>query len=145
MDVEGHEAGEDLGLLGRLRLTDHWELEAEISKSELSDSTRVDRRLGGAIMYDFSPYNRWSLYALGGMGVSQTDLGGGDFSAEQGYAELGLGLNWRLSRNLVLSADIRAGARETAGDDIALRTVEPVAVQDEENYTRARLSAILYF
>jgi hypothetical protein len=146
MDVEGQEVGSDLGLLGRFRLTDHFQIEGELAKSEIADSTRVDRRVGGALLYDFSPRSRFSLNVLAGLGFSQSEIGGGDFSAEQGYGEVGVGLTWNLSRNLAISGDIRAGQRETTGDDIVLMgTVPQPVMQDEESYTRARLSAILFF
>jgi hypothetical protein len=146
MDVEGQEIGSDVGLLGRFRLTDHFQIEGELAKSEIADSTRVDRRVGGALLYDFSPRSALSLNVLAGIGYSETEIGGGDFAAQQGYGELGVGLTWNLSRHLALSGDIRAGQRETAGDDVVLRSsVEPVPMQEQESYTRARLSALLFF
>jgi hypothetical protein len=147
MDVEGQEVGSDLGLLGRFRLTDHLQIEGELARSEIAVSDRVDRRVGAALLYDFSPRRVLSFNLLAGLGVSQSDIGGGEFSAEQGYGELGVGLTWNLSRRLALAADIRAGARETAGEEVVLRSVEPepVPMADEESYTRARLSAILFF
>lgn len=146
MNVEDQEIGSDIGLLGRFRFTDHFQLEGEFAKSEIADSTRVDRRLGAALMYDFFPRGTFSPFVLAGLGISQTEIGDDEFSTEQGYGELGIGLTWNLTRNLAISGDLRAGQRETTGDDVSLLATMPQPViGEEESFTRARLSAILFF
>ena len=60
VDTENNEAGSDIGLVGRVRLTRHFLLEAEVAKSELDDGSRVDRRLGGSLLFDFLPYSDFS-------------------------------------------------------------------------------------
>jgi hypothetical protein len=147
MDVEGQEIGSDVGLLGRLRLTNHFQLEAEFAKSEIADSTRVDRRIGAAAIYDFSPRSTFSPFVLAGLGFSQTEIGDDEFSTEQGYGELGVGLTWNLSRHLAISGDLRAGQRESSDDDVALLATmpQPLPMEEDEAFTRARLSAILFF
>jgi Outer membrane protein beta-barrel domain len=150
VDVENNDAGADLGLIGRLRLTRHLMLEAEFSKTELADGERVDKRLGGALLLDFMPYSALSPYVLGGGGFGQTEVNDGEFSAEQAYGELGAGLEWRLGRHIALFGDLRAGVRESnaSDDEIMLIKGRPggdASVDDNERFTRARIGALLYF
>lgn len=149
VDVEGNEYGTDLGLVGRLRLSDHFRLEGELSKTDIEDGARIDRRLGGALLYDFNPYGRLAPYILAGAGVGRAELDG-MYGANQGYGEVGLGLEWRLTRQFALIGDIRAGSRQNRADDDAVQplisTTPPAATMDEdENYTRGRIGALLYF
>ena len=142
--------GSDLGLVGRLRLTRHFLLEAEVSKTELSDGERVDKRIGGALMLDLLPHSALSPFLLGGGGFGQTDVNDGTFTAEQLYGELGVGLEWRLGRHFALFGDIRAGVRETNASEDELLLVRGVGgdeavIDDNERFTRARLGALLYF
>lgn len=143
--VEGQDAGSDLGLVGRFRLSEHLELEAELAKSELEAGGRVDRRVGGALLYDFRPRSTWSIFVLGGAGYGHTEMGAGSLEADQGYAELGAGLTWRVSDRLHLIGDLRGGRRHTDGDSVALKSTAPVGLADREDYNRARLGALLYF
>jgi hypothetical protein len=149
VDVENNDAGTDLGLIGRVRLTHRFVLEAEVSKTELADGARVDRRVGGALLFDFSPYNALSPYVLGGGGFGQTDVNDGTFTAEQAYAELGVGLHWTLGRHIALFGDLRAGVRESnaSEDEIAFLRNGPddPNVDDNERFTRARVGALLTF
>jgi hypothetical protein len=147
VDVEGNDAGGDIGLFGRLRLTHHLRLEGELSKSEHHEGARVDRRLGAALLYDFAPHGRLSPYLLGGLGVGQAELEGGLLTADTAYAELGVGLEWRLAPRFSLIGDIRAGARENRvdGDQLQPLIYSPASVKQDEAYTRGRLGAILYF
>ena len=146
MNVEDREATSDIGILGRFRLTNRLSLEGEIAKSELEDGSRTDRRLGAALLYDFSPRSRLSPHVLIGAGVVRNDLNAGiEANADQAYGEIGVGLGWRLSRSLELSADIRAGNRETRADDVVFQSATPQPIAEDEDYTRARLSAILRF
>jgi hypothetical protein len=143
--------GADLGLVGRLRLTRHFMLEAEVSKTELEDGERVDKRIGGALMLDLLPHSALSPFLLGGGGFGQTDVNDGTLTAEQLYGELGVGLEWRLGRHFALFGDIRAGVRETNASEDEILLVRggtggdgPV-IDDNERFTRARLGALLYF
>lgn len=149
MNVEDREASSDIGVLGRFRLTRSLALEGEIAKSEIEDSSRIDRRLGVALLWDLAPRSSLSPHLLVGLGAVRADIDeNGDSShADQAYAEIGAGLGWRLSRHLELSADIRAGSRETRDGDVMplVSTTSEPAVQEDEAYTRARLSAILNF
>jgi hypothetical protein len=88
---------------------------------------------------------------LGGLGVNQAQVGDG-YSTTQDFAELGVGLRLALSRNVHLTADIRAGSRNTVSNDTptvtggTARTVTPPTTNDNnESYTRGRLAAIIYF
>jgi hypothetical protein len=117
-----------------------------MAKTEMA-SARVDSRAGGALLYDFSPRSRWSLHLLAGLGMTRVDVQSGTWQGEQQYGELGAGLSWKLSRKLHLAGDLRAGARTRVDDapmDTALKSLAP-SQEEEETYTRGRLSAILYF
>jgi hypothetical protein len=148
----------DFGLLGRLRLTPGLLVEGELGKTSYSvsgnDNVRVDRRLGGSLIYEIGAYNPLAPYLLAGIGVQQSDVGG-TYNTTQDYGEVGVGLRYALTRNLHIAADIRAGSRATVSNDqatampasTAARMVAPPSTSDNKNedYTRARLSAILYF
>jgi hypothetical protein len=150
VDVENNDAGTDLGLVGRVRLTRHLVLEAEVSKTELADGARVDRRIGGALLFDFSPRRDLSPYVLGGGGFGQSDIDDGTLTAEQAYGELGVGLQWRLGRHIALFGDLRAGVRESNATEEELLLVrgvpgDDVSVDDNERFTRGRIGALLLF
>jgi hypothetical protein len=147
----------DFGLLGRLRLGDGGLLvEGELGKTSYSvggvDNVRVDRRLGGSLVYEIGAHNMLAPYVLGGLGVQQADVGG-NYSTTQDYGELGVGLRLAVSRNIHLTFDVRAGTRSTVSNDTSMptqttaRMVAPPTTNDtrSEDYTRARLAAILYF
>lgn len=148
VDVEGNEYGTDLGLVGRLRLSDHFRLEGELSKTDIEDGARIDRRLGAALLYDFNPYGRLAPYILGGIGVGRAELDG-MYGANQGYGEVGIGLEWRLASRFSLTADLRAGQRQNRADDdiepLIMTTPAPATMDEDENYTRGRIGALLYF
>lgn len=149
VDVEGNEYGTDLGLVGRLRLSNHFRLEGELSKTDIEDGARIDRRVGGALLYDFNPYGRFAPYILGGVGVGRAEMDG-MYGANQGYGEVGIGLEWRLSRQFALIGDIRAGSRQNRMDEdevepLISTTPPPAQMDEDENYTRARIGALLYF
>jgi len=148
VSVEGNDAGSDLALLGHFRLTPGLILEGEIGKNELADGTRVDRRLGASLLYEFGAYNRWAPYLLGGLGVAQVDVGGGEYQTSQNFGEVGVGLRLAVTRHVHVAADIRAGSRSASDEaqplDTQLRSVTPTPDESEE-YTRARLSGVLYF
>jgi hypothetical protein len=156
----------DVGILGRYRLTEGLLVEGELGKISTSvtdpttgvvtDNVRVDRRLGGALLYEIGAYNSLAPYVLVGMGVQQASVNG-DYSTTQDYAEVGAGLRLALSRNFHLTFDIRAGSRTSVSNDSPM-TAPPAytsaamvtppatnAVNNSEDYTRARLAAILYF
>jgi len=149
VDVEGNHVGDDLGVLGRLRLTPGLLIEGEVGKSELANGVRVDRRLGGGLVWEIGAYNRWAPYLVGSLGVTQTEVGK-TWNTTQSFGEVGVGLRWAITPNFHLGADIRAGTRQevdssgTRPDVGVAREVTPTANQGEQ-YTRARLSAMLYF
>jgi hypothetical protein len=153
---------DDMGLLARYRLTPGLILEGELGKTSYDfggyENVRVDRRVGGSLLYEIGAYNRWAPYVLAGVGVQQAEVAG-EFQTTQNYAELGIGLRWAVSRQFHLTADIRAGSRGTVSsssdgppppaymDGTTARTITPPPASSNasEEYTRARLSAILYF
>jgi hypothetical protein len=172
--VNGMKDASEIGLLGRLRLTPGLLIEAELAKDSFSgevstcqagvpctliavNGDRVDRRIGGSLIWELGPRNSFAPYLLAGGGVQQAkvtsgDFFGSDFTTTQDYGEIGVGLRWALSRSLHLTADIRAGRRQTIDSN---QTVTPVARTinppsggvngDTEDYTRARLAAVINF
>lgn len=176
--VNGMKDASELGLLGRLRLTPGLLVEAELAKDTFSGSVaaacppgvfcvnggtangdRVDRRIGGSLIWEIGPHNSFAPYLLAGGGVQQAkvtsgDFFGSDFTTTQDFGEVGAGLRWALSRNLHLTADIRAGRRWTIDSN---QTVTPVARGttinppsggpngNTEDYTRARIAAVVNF
>lgn len=146
IEVGEHTTGEDVGVFGRLRLTDSFLLEGELAHTEMNGA-RIDRRMGAALVWDLMPRSTWSIQLMGGVGVTQVELGEGVWQSDQEYGELGIGMSWRLSKHLQLAGDIRAGGRapvDSMPDEKALRDIAPDNL-DEEQYSRARLSAILSF
>jgi hypothetical protein len=150
--VQDRSDSSDLSALVRFRLTPGLLIEGEFGKTSFPDDVRVDRRIGGSLLWEIGAYNSWAPYLLGGGGVQQADVNG-SFSTTQQFFEAGIGLRWALSRNLHLTADVRAGTRKTIDSNqpsdvpVALRTVAPPtsSTGDNENFTRGRLAAILYF
>lgn len=130
--------GDDVGLVARYRLTHGLALEGELSRTE---NERVEtRRAGGALVWDLMPHSWLSPHLLGGLG--RWDDGN--------YAELGAGLTWRLSDRFHLALDFRAGlAGNDEGDEIRPLASGQVIDDDRGNepqeYSRGRLSALLYF
>jgi hypothetical protein len=154
--VRDKDDSKDLGLLGRLRLTTGLLVEGEIARTSYPNDQRVDRRLGGSLIYEFGAYNTFAPYVLGGLGVQQADVDG-MYQTTQDYAEIGIGLRWALSTHFHLTFDVRAGSRNTVSSNqpdsstigTAARTVAPpsgsATDNNNENYTRARLAAVLMF
>jgi hypothetical protein len=140
----GRDAGE-VGLVARLRVAPALELELEAAKTEHDDGSRLDKRLGGALYVDLSPYALVSPYLVGGAGLARADAGTGPI--EQKYGEVGAGLAWRVSDRFTLAGDLRLGkrVRDDRGDAKILPLAIYPTVPDEEDYSRGRLSAILYF
>lgn len=163
--VEAQDGGsmhdsDDVGLLGRFRITPGLIVEGELGKTSYDegsyDNVRVDRRLGASLIYEIGAYNRWAPYVLAGFGVQQADVAG-VYETTQNFGELGLGIRWAASRQFHLAFDVRAGSRATVSSDNDQATTLPAGTMgrviapptsdsdDSEEYTRARLSAILYF
>ncbi len=160
--VEAQDGGsahgsDDLGLLGRFRLTPGLILEGELGKMSYDDggyeNVRVDRRLGASLLYEIGAYNKWAPYVLAGLGVQQAETAG-VYETTQDFVEIGVGLRWAVTRKFHLAFDLRAGSRATVSDNTdtmpagtLARTITPPAETSDESeeYTRGRLSAILYF
>ena len=159
----GANESDDIGLLARFRITPGLVIEGEMGKMSYDvdgyDNVRVDRRLGASLLYEIGAYNKWAPYILVGTGVQQADVGDGAYTTTQDYGEIGAGLRWALTPKFHLALDFRAGSRSTVSQDsnttsvgvtntsTASRTITPPAVSSDESeeYTRGRLSAILYF
>ncbi len=145
LHVDGQEGGSDIGLVGRYRLSPVFAIEAEVAKSQMEGGGRSDRHLGASLLIDLSPRADLSPFLLAGAGFGQTDIGDGEFHAEQGYGEIGAGLDYALTRSLHLTADVRAGARKTR-QDVAYMSSTPVAdFSKDEQFTRARIGGLLFF
>lgn len=156
-DTDG-EVGNDLGFLARYRLSGGWMIEGEMgaatTEHHQSTGRAADSRMGASVIYEIGARNTWAPYLVGSIGGIRAH------SSEQdarGYGEVGVGLRWALTDNLHLAADLRAGSQERPMDgDVpdplplegaAARVVTPIDgdTADSQSYTRARLSALLYF
>ncbi len=150
--VQDQQESSDLSALARFRLTPGLILEGEIGKTSFKDDIRVDRRIGGTLLWEIGAYNTLAPYLLAGGGVQQAEVDG-SFTTTQEFGEAGIGLRWALSRNLHLTFDVRGGRRKAIGTDgnqvipTAARSVAPPSSpnNDTEDFTRGRLAAILYF
>lgn len=153
-NLQNQQDTSDLGALARLRLTPGLLVEGEIAKASFEGDQRVDRRIGGSLVYEIGARNSLAPYLLAGVGVQQADVDG-NFTTRQNFGEIGVGLRWALSRSLHLAFDIRAGRSNTIDSnqpDVvsnAARTIAPPSGSDgdaiSEDYTRGRLAAILNF
>lgn len=149
VQVEGEHVGNDLGVMGRLRLTPGLMIQGEIAKSELEDGVRVDRRLAGGLVYEIGAYNRWAPYLLGNLGVTQAEVGD-DWTTTQSFGELGGGIRWAITPNFHLGADLRVGSRQNVDEEgtrPTIGTARAVTPADDEGeeYTSGRLWGALYF
>ena len=157
VSVQNQDDSQDVGLLGRLRLGDGGLLvEGELGKTSYANDLRVDRRLGASLIYEIGARNRFAPYLLGGIGVQQANVAG-SYNTTQNFGELGVGIRYAVTSHFHITADVRAGSRNTLSNDnppmtdvvpgTIKRTVAPptAASNDNENYTRARLAAVLYF
>lgn len=151
--VHDNQESRDFGALARLRLTPGLIIEGEIAKTEFEDNVRVDRRIGGSLIYEIGARNSVAPYILAGGGVQQAKVDG-DFTTTQDYGEIGVGLRIALSRSVHLLADIRAGRRETVDSDdpvilsaSARSVAPPTGTFDDgkEDYARGRVAAVLNF
>jgi hypothetical protein len=153
-NVQNKEDTSDLGALVRLRLTPGLIAEGEIEKNTFKDNVRVDRRMGGSLIFEIGAHNSFAPYLLAGGGVQQANVDG-SFTTTQDYGEIGVGLRWAVSRSLHLTADIRAGRNQTIDSNQpdmvsnAARSVAPPSgskgSNNTEDFTRGRLAAILNF
>jgi len=146
----------DLGVLGRFRLTDGLLIEGELGKISYNvngqDNVRVDRRLGGSLVYEIGARNSLAPYVLAGLGVQQASVDG-NYNTTQDYGEVGVGLRLALSRHFHITFDVRAGTRSTVSQDktapantLGTMVAPPASNSNSnEDYTRARLAAIFYF
>ena len=154
VSVEDRNESSDFGALARFRLTPGLILEGEIGKQTYEESQRTDRRLGASLLYEIGAYNKFAPYVLAGLGVQQADVDG-EYTTTQNFGELGVGIRWAVTPNFHLTFDIRAGSRASVSDDapdpvdgsVSARSVAPPSVDssESEEYSRARLAAILYF
>ena len=152
--VEDTDDSSDIGVLGRIRLGNGgFLIEGELGKTEYANDLRVDRRLGASLIYELGAYNRLAPYVLAGLGVQQAVVAG-EFTTNQNFAEIGIGLRYAITPKFHLAVDVRAGSRNSMSSDdpqpvdgtIARTIAPPSSSSDEsEEYTRARLSALLYF
>ena len=107
-------------MLARFRLTQGFIVEGELGKESTSvngqDNVRVDRRLGGSLLYEFGARNHFAPYVLAGLGIEQASTDG-SYNTTQDYAELGVGLRYALTPHFHITFDVRAGSRSTVSQD----------------------------
>jgi hypothetical protein len=155
VQVQDVKDSSDYGLLARLRLGQSGLfVEGELGKTTYQDNVRVDRRLGASLIYEIGTENRLAPYVLAGLGVQQADVAN-SYTTDQSFGEIGVGLRYAITPNFHIAADIRGGSRQTVSDNsgdmpltgtVARSVAPPTSSSNEsEDYTRARLSAILYF
>jgi hypothetical protein len=155
VSVQDVQQSQDVGIMGRLRLGNGGLLvEGELGKTSYENDTRVDRRLGGSLVYEFGAQNRFAPYVLAGLGVNQASVNG-DYNTTQDFAELGVGLRLAVTPHLHVLLDVRAGSRNTVSNDnntlsggtTTARTIAPPTSDSGQNedYTRVRLAGMLYF
>lgn len=145
VQADGQDSGSDLGLLGRYRLSRSWAVEAELAKTEAADGARVDRRLGGSLIWTLPVGKRLKPSLLMGAGYGQSKFGPGELHAEQGYGEIGAGLSYGLTKSLDIMADVRAGTRSSSDDVMYVAKGGVVHLEEDESYSRARIGAMLFF
>jgi opacity protein-like surface antigen len=149
--VDDVNEGQDVGVVGQIRLGRSLLVEGEYAKNELASGDRVDRRLMAGLTYELGAHRRLSPYVTAGIGVTQVDVGDGSYEDEQSLAEIGGGLRWRMSDRISLFGDLRLGSRQSIddGDELAPQPTDPslarVMPEKEEDYSRVRLGAMLTF
>ncbi len=153
VSVQDQSDSSDIGLLARVRLSGGLLVEGELGKTTYEKDLREDRRVGASLVYEIGAYNKLAPYVLAGLGVQQAQVNG-DFNTTQNFGELGIGLRWAVSPHFHLLFDVRAGSRATVSSDdpvpatdVATRSVTPPSASSDQNedYTRARLAAVLFF
>ena len=153
VSVEQQDDSSDWGALARLRLTTGLLVEGELGKTTYASDLREDRRLGASLIYEIGARNKFAPYVLAGMGVQQANIGDGEYKSTQDFGEIGVGLRYAATPHFHLLLDVRAGTRQTIGGDevapvdTAARMATPPAIDSDESeeYTRARLAAVLFF
>jgi hypothetical protein len=151
VSVDGEHEGEDVGLVGQLRLGNGGLLiEGEIAKNTLDDGGRVDRRYLIGLTYELGARRRFAPYITAGIGTTQVEVENG-WEDQQAIAEIGAGLRWRLSNHLSVFGDIRFGSRESMNDESDAPAASggtlsrPVIPDEDEHYSRLRLGGMLTF
>jgi opacity protein-like surface antigen len=141
-------------VLARLRLGNGGLfVEGELGKTSYENDLRVDRRLGASLIYELGTRNRFAPYVLAGLGVQEAEVAG-SYTTDQNFVELGVGVRFAVTPSLHLAFDVRGGSRDSMSSSdtpVAGPVVRPVAppsgnaADDNEGYSRARLSAVLLF
>ena len=100
------------------------------------DRSRVELPLTVNALVFVNPQSQLQLYLLGGLGVSYAEVGsagfgslGSDPFASRNFTyvggQLGVGLEWRLSRHFALNTDLRGFVRTRTDDDGAPEFIDP--------------------
>ena len=71
--IDDQEAGSDLGLVGRYRLSPNWSIEGELAKTKSTNGSRVDRRVGGALVWTLPVGRKLRPSLLVGAGYGQSE------------------------------------------------------------------------
>ena len=117
ISVQDQDDSNDLGILGRLRLGNGGLLiEGELGKTSYTNNLRVDRRLGGSLIWEIGARNRFAPYLLAGLGAQQADVAS-QYKTTQNFAEIGVGLRYAVTSHIHITLDVRAGTRGTMSND----------------------------
>lgn len=151
VSVEGEHEGEDVGLIGQLRLTKGLLIEGEIAENTLENGGRVDRRMLVGLNYELGAHRKLAPYLTAGIGTTQVEVED-TWEDNQAVAEIGAGLRWRLSDRISLFGDMRLGSRESIEDESDPRPLpEPgttgrsLMPDGDEEYSRVRLGGMITF
>ena len=98
------------------------------------------------MLWEIGARNRLAPYVLGGLGVQQAEVAG-EFTTNQNFVELGIGLRYAITPKFHIAADIRAGSRDTMSSEspealpagTSARVISPPSSDspdDDEGYRR---------
>lgn len=147
------ELGAGVGIIGQFKLSRSFSLEVEYNEIDYDrrfDDKRFDRTdssVGGSLLWDTSS-KRFAPYLLIGGGVGESDIGEGALTVDYGYLEIGVGARLRIGRSFQFLADIRRGNRESESQSEKRqihKSSKTVEHRSEEDYTRFRLSGMIFF
>ena len=143
------EIGKGLGVVLRLR-GDSAELELEATQYERTYGTsRLDTRLGGAVIFYLTDWSVFRPYALAGLGVNMVrpdETWEPKNAAKQSYLVGGFGAGLALSRRIVLAVDLRWAAFRAIHDEHSEEKVyQVIALPEKEQTFETRFMGLLYF
>jgi hypothetical protein len=152
------------GLNARWRFARHWALTFSLSGmgsctrcSEESNDQRADVGWTLGVMYFFMPRHWLTPYVRAAFAANHSTLKveGSQYKATQAGAEIGAGLEWRLTQWLALFADANVlalagdNAKAEAGGEVGFDSIQPAKgippIQEEDVAGRFRLGLVVKF